>query len=127
MKSVLFVIALSASSLVMAQQDGHADHNAMHNGNAAMHSDHGSMHGDAAIAMTSGVLNSVDAKKGMVNVSHGPIPEFNWPPMTMNLKVENMGVVKNIKPGSNVHFALKKLSAVDYVIVEMTAEEHAGH
>lgn len=54
-----------------------------------------------------GVINSVSADKRMVNITHEPIPEINWPEMTMDLPVTRHVDLDAVEVGSDVNFMLK--------------------
>ena len=49
-----------------------------------------------------GTVNSVDAKAGKVNLTHGPIPSLKWSGMTMDFQVKDTAVLKGVAPGQNV-------------------------
>ena len=59
-------------------------------------------------AQASGTVNSVDAGARKINISHGPIQDLGWPPMTMDFPVAPSVNLKSIKPGSRVNFTLEK-------------------
>jgi Cu(I)/Ag(I) efflux system periplasmic protein CusF len=59
-------------------------------------------------AQASGTVNSVDAGAHKINISHGPIQDLGWPPMTMDFPVAPSVDLKTIKPGSHVNFMLEK-------------------
>lgn len=73
--------------------DGHADH-----------------HGDAGpTAKLHGVVNSVNAANGRVNISHDPVESLKWPAMKMNFKAHDPALLKDIKPGMTVNFEIQKM------------------
>jgi Cu(I)/Ag(I) efflux system membrane fusion protein len=49
-----------------------------------------------------GTVDSVDAKAGTVSITHGPIESLKWPAMTMEFKVANNALLKELKPGAMV-------------------------
>jgi Cu/Ag efflux protein CusF len=59
-------------------------------------------------AQAFGTVNSVDARTHKINISHGPIQELSWPPMTMDFPVAPSVSLKSIKPGVRVKFTLEK-------------------
>jgi Cu/Ag efflux protein CusF len=65
------------------------------------HEGHGGAH-------ASGTVNSVDAAAHKLNVSHGPITELGWPPMTMDFPVAPSVDLKATKAGSHIDFLLGK-------------------
>lgn len=44
------------------------------------------MAADAKMAKGAGTVTAIDATAGTVTIAHGPIPEANWPAMTMGFK-----------------------------------------
>jgi len=65
-----------------------------------------------------GTVKSVDATKGTVSVSHGPIQSMNWPAMTMTFKAKDKAMLENVKPGSKVEFSFVH-SGKDYVLTDI--------
>lgn len=59
-------------------------------------------------AHASGKVNSVDPAAHKINISHGPITDLGWPPMTMDFPVAASVNLKAIKPGSQINFSLGK-------------------
>ena len=79
------------------------------------HSGHGGMKHDKMKAVEGnkeavavGVINSVDASAGKINVTHEPVPELGWPKMTMDLPVTRRVDLSSVKPGSTVNITLKQ-------------------
>jgi len=58
------------------------------------------------MAKGSGTVTAVDAAAGTVTLDHGPIPEANWPAMTMGFKA-SADIAKQVKVGDKVDFDLK--------------------
>jgi Cu/Ag efflux protein CusF len=58
------------------------------------------------MAMGEGVIHSVSKLNRMVNLTHSPIPELNWPEMTMDLAVAKDVDLSVIKAGDKVKFHL---------------------
>lgn len=59
----------------------------------------------------SGTVNSVDAKAGTVNLTHGPIKDLGWPGMTMGFPVADPSLLQGIQPGMKVDFELEKTAS----------------
>ena len=87
-----------------------------------------------------GKVESVDAKTGMVSISHGPIASLKWPAMTMEFKAANDAMLKDLKPGSTVAFEFVERQPGEWVITGVkpgaggkvsdgapAADPHAGH
>ncbi len=53
-----------------------------------------------------GVIHSVSKLNRMVNLTHEPIPELNWPEMTMDLAVAKDVDLNSVKTGEKVKFHL---------------------
>lgn len=51
-----------------------------------------------------GVVKSIDARKGTVTLSHEPIQSMNWPSMTMSFKARDAKLVEGLSPGKTVTF-----------------------
>lgn len=52
-------------------------------------------------------ITGIDAAKGKIDLSHGPIPSMKWPAMTMGFRVEDKSQLSNIKPGDEIEFELR--------------------
>jgi Cu/Ag efflux protein CusF len=73
--------------------------------------------------MAVGMLNSIDAAAGTVNVSHAAVPAAGWPAMTMDFKLAQPAEVANLKPGARVdiHFTIE--SGMNGTITHIAAIE----
>ncbi len=67
-----------------------------------------------------GTVNSVDAKAGKVNLTHGPIAGLNWPGMTMDFQVKDNAVLKGVTPGQKVEFNIAQTGPGQFVITRIT-------
>ncbi len=67
-----------------------------------------------------GTINSVDAKAGKINLTHGPIASLDWPGMTMDFDVQDKASLTKLKPGQKVTFQLIEARKGKYVISEIT-------
>jgi Cu/Ag efflux protein CusF len=65
-----------------------------------------------------GIVKSVDAKRGTVNLSHEPIQSLNWPAMTMTFKAKDKAMLEKAKPGAKVEFSFVQ-SGKDYVVMDI--------
>ena len=80
-------------------------------------SGHGSGHAAAAAsASATGTVVSVDAQKRRIKLDHGPIPEFKWPAMTMEMTAAPSVDLGQIQPGSKVRFTVAKDSRGAYSV-----------
>ncbi|QKT03938.1 copper-binding protein [Ectothiorhodospiraceae bacterium 2226] len=66
-----------------------------------MHEGEMPMHGGGR-ATVEGTLQAVDREAGLVTVVHGPVPEFDWPAMTMDFPVADMAVFEELDEGQAV-------------------------
>ncbi len=66
-----------------------------------------------------GKVDSVDAKAGTVNIAHGAIESLKWPAMTMEFKVANGALLKDLKPGAPVTFEFVERGAGEWVITSI--------
>lgn len=67
-----------------------------------------------------GMINSVDAKAGKINMSHEQIPSLHWAAMTMDFEVQDKAILNKLKKGQKVSFSLVEVSKGKYVISEIT-------
>jgi Cu/Ag efflux protein CusF len=63
------------------------------------------MAADAKMAKGTGTVTAVDAQAGTITLDHQPIPEINWPAMTMAFKA-SPAIVGQVKTGDKVAFDL---------------------
>ncbi len=63
-----------------------------------------------------GVINSVMAQHRMVNISHEPIAELDWPTMTMDFTVADSVDFNLLKPSASLHFELREQQQGGYII-----------
>lgn len=75
---------------------------------------------DAPAATTgmqaTGKINSVDAEKHTVNITHDPIKALGWPKMKMEFPVEQGVDLSGVQAGDAVTFTLKTVGKDDYAI-----------
>lgn len=64
------------------------------------------MAANAKMAKGTGTVTAIDAKAGTITLDHGPIPEANWPAMTMGFKAAP-AIAQSVKVGDKVAFDLK--------------------
>jgi Cu/Ag efflux protein CusF len=72
------------------------------------HGDQPSAHQDGPAVKLHGVVNSVNAAAGRVNITHDPVTELKWPAMKMNFKAADPAMLKDLKPGAAVDFEIQK-------------------
>lgn len=60
----------------------------------------------APTAEASGTIKAINAEKGTVTITHGPVPTLKWPPMTMDFSA-TPEQVKGLKAGDEVKFQFR--------------------
>ncbi len=103
------VVMLSATSLALAQTGGMKD---MDMKAMPKTSDKAQVH------KGTGVVKSVDPKKGVVTLAHEPIQSMNWPSMTMSFKAQDGKMVEGPAPGKKVDFEFVQ-QGKDHVITSL--------
>jgi Cu(I)/Ag(I) efflux system membrane fusion protein len=74
-------------------------------------------------AMGRGTVQSVDGERGLVTISHEPIAGLGWPAMNMTFRVRQPGLLRGLKRGLRVDFAVNaKPEGDQYVIERIRAE-----
>ena len=64
--------------------------------------------------MTSGKIKMLMLDMNMLEVVHDPIPEWDWPVMSMMFVVPEGEDLPELKEGDDVDFALRELESGDY-------------
>ena len=126
------VISVSLGSALPVLADGNDGHHHSHpdhmNNDAHMMDQkdmghHGSsMDSHMREVMGQGRVNKVMAEYGMLNIKHEPMPEMNWPQMSMNFKTQKQVDLSNLKPGQQVEFKLLVDDDNNYVIKEIVVK-----
>jgi RND family efflux transporter MFP subunit len=95
--------------------------------------------GSGAGHKAEGTIESIDAKAGTVSINHGPVASLKWPGMTMEFKVANDALLKDLKPGVPISFEFVERQPGEWVITGVkpgkgkdskntaAANPHAGH
>jgi Cu/Ag efflux protein CusF len=91
----VFVLAVAFAQPGLAAEQDHGDHQSADQAGPAV-----KLHG---------VINSVNATAGRVNITHDPVPELKWPAMKMNFKAHDAELLKDLKPGMTVDFEVQKM------------------
>jgi Cu(I)/Ag(I) efflux system membrane fusion protein len=63
-----------------------------------------------------GKVESMDAKGLSVSLTHGPVASLKWPGMTMDFRLANSALLKELKTGSRVEFEFVERGAGEWVI-----------
>lgn len=104
-------IFISLALLMLAAQPASAEDMSMPMDGKAASQDH----------QGNGTVNSVDAKAGKINITHGPIASLDWPGMTMDFEVQDKAALAKLKPGQKVTFKLIEARKGKYVISEIAS------
>ncbi|WP_375267834.1 copper-binding protein [Phenylobacterium sp.] len=116
MKRLLTTAAALGVTVALAACGGQADtetaeasaapETAAPTGNANMEGMNMAPAGGARTARSTGTVTAVDPAAGTVTIDHAPIPEANWPAMTMGFKA-SPAVAQSVAVGDKVAFDLK--------------------
>ncbi len=88
-----------------------------------------------------GTVDSIDARAGTVMLAHAPVASLKWPAMTMEFKLANDALLKDLKPGAAIRFEFVERQPGEWVVTGITpaaarpaapanaapAGAHAGH
>ena len=99
MKKALLLAAILATAPVHAQQTS-ADHAAHHPAPAAASPAEG--------AMSEGEVRKVDLDAKKITLRHGPIPNLDMPPMTMEFEVDDRAPLQTLKAGERIRFLVEQ-------------------
>jgi Cu/Ag efflux protein CusF len=69
-----------------------------------------------------GVVNSVNAAAGRLNITHDPVESLKWPKMKMNFKARDAAVLSGITSGMVVDFEIEKIGD-EFVVTRITPAE----
>lgn len=111
--SALLVVALATPTRAQDKAMDHGHHGSMDHGASAS-----PVPGETQ-AKGVGVVNSVDAEKGVLNITHEPMPALGWPTMTMDLAATRQVDLSKVKPGEKVDFTLKLGRDKQYRVIEI--------
>ena len=65
-----------------------------------------------------GVVDGIDADKGIVTISHEPIKSLGWSAMTMDFVVKDKKMLARLSKGKKIHFTFVEQKG-DYVITKI--------
>ena len=66
-----------------------------------------------------GTIDSIDFKDGSINLRHGPVASLKWPAMTMEFRVANAALLKDLKAGDKVSVEFVERQAGEWVITSV--------
>lgn len=104
--TISFALILGVSTAIAASTDhSQMNHGTMKHETMNHDTNHSAtMEQKQTEAMGEGIIHSVSKLNRMVNLTHAPIPELNWPEMKMDLAVSKDVDLNNIKAGDKVKF-----------------------
>jgi Cu(I)/Ag(I) efflux system membrane fusion protein len=70
-----------------------------------------------------GTLDAVDAKSGMVMVTHAPVASLKWPAMTMEFVPAHSALVAKVKPGTPITFEFVERKPSEWVITKLESRQ----
>ncbi len=73
-----------------------------------------------------GVLNALNPD-GTVNITHEPVPDLDWPGMTMDFLRANPSLGSQIKSGTPISFEIVMQKPDTWVITRLEARNQGGH
>lgn len=66
-----------------------------------------------------GTIDSIDVATGTISIEHGPVASLKWPGMTMEFKLANEALMKDLKPGASIDFTFVERQPGEWVITEV--------
>lgn len=60
--------------------------------------------------LSDGLVKKVDKAQGKVTLKHGPLENLAMPGMTMVFRVQEAGMLDQLKPGDSVRFRAEKMN-----------------
>ena len=66
-----------------------------------------------------GQITQVMAGHNMLKINHQPVPEWDWPSMTMNFTVASGVEISGVTTGQNIDFKMQQLPSGKYEITEL--------
>ncbi|MGL0950171.1 efflux RND transporter periplasmic adaptor subunit [Vibrio vulnificus] len=79
----------------------------------------------AETAWAKGEITDLMADHGMLTINHQPVPEWNWPGMTMNFNAAQGVDLTKLAKGQAIEFEMQKTADGQYQIVAIKADNSA--
>ncbi|HDY7773860.1 TPA: efflux RND transporter periplasmic adaptor subunit [Vibrio vulnificus] len=76
----------------------------------------------AETAWAKGEITDLMADHGMLTISHQPVPEWNWPGMTMNFNAAQGVDLSALQKGQAIEFEMQKTDDGQYQIIAIKAD-----
>lgn len=125
MKNIPITIVTGIAALLLISAPTFASH---HEAKSHSHGNHGkmdhntmenSMESSKEKAVAKGIIHRVSRLNRTVNLTHDPVPDLNWPAMTMDLKVAESIDLTTIEIGKKVTFHLELGEDKQYIITHI--------
>lgn len=110
--SLIFALLAGSGVVLAGEHQAGMNHTAMQ----------GMQHTDSAMQVhkAEGVVNKIDLEHGKINLTHGPVKSLGWAGMTMDFKVKDKTVLKDVKAGQKVAFEIVNEGPGQFYIVRIT-------
>jgi Cu(I)/Ag(I) efflux system membrane fusion protein len=66
-----------------------------------------------------GTVEDMDIKAGTLSLNHGPVASLKWPAMTMEFKVANASLLKDLKTGAKIDVEFVERQPGEWVITQV--------
>ena len=73
----------------------------------------------AVVHAAQGRVDEVDAKTGVLTISHDPVPSLNWPKMTMEFVAANDAIARGARPGAPIRFEFVERKPGEWVVTKI--------
>jgi Cu(I)/Ag(I) efflux system membrane fusion protein len=73
------------------------------------------------LVWSSGVVEHVMDSERMISITHAPVPQWEWPEMTMSFELAEDIDVADIETGEEYEFQMNRLTGNRIVITELNA------
>jgi Cu(I)/Ag(I) efflux system periplasmic protein CusF len=117
-------LALSAPALAQNHADMHKGHGKMHQGHGdghMMQEMHEKHHGaEVKTVTTTGIVKKIHQDRDMLTITHDPVPELDWPTMTMGFKASTE-LMEQVQEGDRIRFEFTS-EGMNNTIVSITPE-----
>lgn len=70
-----------------------------------------------------GEITNVMVEHSMLTINHQPVPEWNWPGMTMDFSVESDVDLNNLTSGQSIEFEMVKSPDGQYIVADVKNSE----
>lgn len=85
------------------------------------HSAHHSAESEQKTAEGMGEIRAIRADEESITLHHEPMPDMNWPAMTMDFTLQSADQVSGLEVGDKVHFVMQPDNG-EYLILEISPQ-----